>query len=72
MKMKPNLKFKKWLLTRAKEESIALAMQAFAQECKPVVSFNTIQKWVEGSKPRAFFCDSLRGQFPDCPLFAKK
>lgn len=71
MKAKVNQKFKKWLMEKyaPNADSIAVAVQKFAADCDPVVSYNTVLKWVEGAKPRAFFCSSLVSQFPDCPLF---
>ncbi len=67
--MKKNKEFKTWVLARYKTTSLALAVQAFAQECKPTLSYNTALGWASKGSPRLFYIDTLRPQFPDCPLF---
>lgn len=70
--MKVDSKFKKWVLKKYGGVSVSRAVQTFAAECKPPLSYNTVQKWAEGGTPRPFYSDTLRGQFPDCPIFIKK
>lgn len=70
--MKHRTRFHRWLLKRYATESLTLAAQKFGNECNPKVSYTTIQKWADGTKPRDFTRDILRPQFPDCELFALK
>lgn len=68
--MKKNKEFKAWLLAKYNAKSLALAVQAFCAESKPTLSYNTVLGWASGSSaPRHFYVDSLKPQFPDCPLF---
>lgn len=69
---KHRTKFCLYLLKRYSTESLSEAAQAFANECEPSVSQNTILKWADGTKPRKFYRDILHPQFPDCPIFMSK
>lgn len=62
-------RFHIWLLEKYDTDSLTKAAQLFSAECNPRISYNTIQKWAEGAKPRDFTKDILRPQFPDCPLW---
>lgn len=69
---KHRTQFHRWLLEKYNTKSLTMAAQLFSSECEPRISYNTVQKWAEGTKPRDFTVDILRPQFPNCPLFAVK
>lgn len=50
-------------------EKKGLSYEDFARSALPPLRYSTVVKWAHGAKPRKFTCDSLKGQFPDCPLF---
>lgn len=43
--------------------------ETFAQACNPPMRYGTVVNWTTGVEPRPFLKNSLKLQWPDCPLF---